>query len=68
VRGGERVGLTGTLLPPRRGNAQILRLAEMFSVEDAQDYAPPEHRAMIPHARALFVSDFLGPIDEVRWR
>lgn len=27
VRGGERVGLTGTTLPPRRGNAQVLRLA-----------------------------------------
>ncbi|MEP5807556.1 MAG: DUF58 domain-containing protein, partial [Roseobacter sp.] len=32
VRGGERVGLTGTTLPPRRGNTQILRLAEMVSV------------------------------------
>ena len=65
VRGGERVGLTGTALPPRRGNAQILRLAEAFSTDDPQDYAPPEHRAMIPHARAVFVSDFLGAMDEV---
>ncbi|NRB35112.1 MAG: DUF58 domain-containing protein, partial [Rhodobacteraceae bacterium] len=65
VRGGERVGLTGTTLPPRRGNAQILRLADTFAADDATDYAPPEHRAMIPHARALFVSDFLGPVDEV---
>ncbi|UAB88648.1 DUF58 domain-containing protein [Ruegeria sp. SCSIO 43209] len=65
VRGGERVGLTGTTLPPRRGNAQIIRLAQAWS-EDAQtDYAPPEHRAMIPHARAVFISDFLGPLDEV---
>ena len=66
VRGGERVGLTGTRLPPRRGNAQIVRLAEMFSEDGEEDYAPPEHRAMIPHARAVFVSDFLGPIEEVR--
>ncbi|MCV6585436.1 MAG: DUF58 domain-containing protein [Marinibacterium sp.] len=66
VRGGERVGLTGTTLPPRRGNNQILRLSEMFSLDDPQDYAPPEHRAMIPHARALFISDFLGPLDEVK--
>ena len=65
VRGGERVGLTGTTLPPRRGNAQISRLADTFAADDATDYAPPEHRAMIPHARALFVSDFLGPVDEV---
>jgi uncharacterized protein (DUF58 family) len=66
VRGGERVGLTGTTLPPRRGNMQILRLAEMFSTDAEEDYAPPEHRAMIPSARALFISDFLGDIDEVK--
>lgn len=65
VRGGERVGLTGTTLPPRRGNAQILRLAETFSMDLTEDYAPPEHRAMIPHARALFISDFMGDIAEV---
>lgn len=66
VRGGERVGLTGTRLPPRRGNAQVVRLAEMFSQEDAADYSPPEHRAMIPDARAVFVSDFLGDISETK--
>lgn len=65
VRGGERVGLTGTKLPPRRGTAQILRLAEMFSQDAAEDYAPPEHRAMLPSARALFISDFLGDVGEV---
>jgi len=65
VRGGERVGLTGTTLPPRRGNAQIIRLAQAWSEDAETDYSPPEHRAMIPHARAVFVSDFLGPMDEV---
>ncbi|MEM7521301.1 MAG: DUF58 domain-containing protein [Pseudomonadota bacterium] len=65
IHGGERVGLTGTALPPRRGNAQVLRLAEMFSQDDATDYSPPEHRAMIPHARAVFISDFMGNLDEV---
>ena len=66
VRGGERVGITGTNLPPRRGNMQIRRLAEKFTEDQPEDYSPPEHRAMIPHARALFISDFMGPIDEVR--
>ncbi len=65
ARGGERVGLTGTTLPPRRGNAQVIRLAEAWSEDSDTDYAPPEHRAMIPHARAVFISDFLGPMDEV---
>ncbi len=66
VRGGERVGLTGTTLPPRRGNAQVLRLAESFTTDAPEDYAPPEHRAMIPSARALFISDFMGDIEEVK--
>ncbi|WP_404818172.1 DUF58 domain-containing protein [Roseobacter sinensis] len=66
VRGGERVGLTGTTLPPRRGNTQILRLAEAFTTDADADYAPPEHRAMIPSARALFISDFMGDVEEVK--
>ena len=65
-RGGERVGVTGSQLPPRRGNAQILRLAEIFSEDTDDEYSPPEHRAMIPHARALFISDFMGDIEGVR--
>jgi len=66
VRGGERVGLTGTSLPPRRGNTQILRLADAFALDAADEYSPPEHRAMTPHSRALFLSDFLGNLDEVK--
>ncbi len=66
ARAGERVGLTGTDLPPRRGNQQIQRLTQMLTVDLEADYAPPEHRAMIPHAKAVFISDFLGPLDEVR--
>jgi len=65
VRGGERVGLTGGVLPPRRGNAQILRIAEHFTTDETAAYAPPEHRGLIPHARALFISDFLGPFEEL---
>ena len=65
VRGGERVGLTGTTLPPRRGNAQVLRLAGAFTQEYSHEYSPPEHRAMIPHSKALFLSDFLGDMKEV---
>jgi uncharacterized protein (DUF58 family) len=64
-RAGERVGLTGTRLPPQRGNAQILRLADMLSQDQDAEYSPPEHRAMIPNAAALFVSDFLGDIAPV---
>jgi uncharacterized protein (DUF58 family) len=65
-RGGERVGLTGTALPPRAGRPQIMAIAQMFCRDDEADYAPPEHRGMIPHARAVFISDFMGEIDGVR--
>jgi uncharacterized protein (DUF58 family) len=65
LRGGERVGLTGPTLPPRRGNTQVIRLADTFAIDAAEDYATPEHRAMIPHARAVFISDFLGDMNEV---
>ncbi|MEM9580467.1 MAG: DUF58 domain-containing protein [Pseudomonadota bacterium] len=65
IKSGERVGLTGSSLPPRRGRAQILRLAEFLSTADTADYGTPEARAMIPHARALFVSDFLGDLAQI---
>ncbi|MEQ9694453.1 DUF58 domain-containing protein [Shimia sp. SDUM112013] len=63
IRAGERVGLTGTSLPPRRGEGQILRLTEMLLQKESGDYGTPEARAMLPHARALFVSDFLGEFE-----
>lgn len=62
TRGGERVGLTGWHLPPRRGNAQIARLAQVLSDEGAEDYAVPEARGMLPHARAIFISDFMADL------
>ncbi|SLN17571.1 hypothetical protein ROJ8625_00563 [Roseivivax jejudonensis] len=62
IRGGERVGLTGWALPPRGGRPQILRLAHAFASDEAEDYAAPEARGMLPHARAMFISDFLGDI------
>lgn len=65
-RGGERVGLTGTELPPRAGRPQIMALAQLFCRDDMNDYAPPEHRGMIPHARAVFISDFMGDLEGVR--
>ncbi|MCZ4352112.1 DUF58 domain-containing protein [Roseovarius aestuarii] len=66
IRGGERVGLTGSAVPPRRGQAQIMRLATVLTQDDAQDYGVPEARGMLPHSRAVFVSDFLGDVAPVR--
>lgn len=61
VRGGERVGLSGSGLPPRTGPLQLLRLAVALSEADGTpDFGVPETRGMLPRSRALFISDFLG--------
>lgn len=66
IRGGERVGLSGLALPPRRGELQLLRLADLLSRQaESPDYGAPEARGMLPHSRALFVSDFLGDLSVV---
>ncbi len=65
IRGGERVGLTGLRLPPRRGEAQLAKMAQMLSEDSDTDYGSPEAQGMLPHSRALFISDFLGDIAPV---
>ena len=65
IRGGERVGMTDSDLPPRRGTAQIAQMAALLAQDDAADYALPEARNLLPHSRAVFVSDFLGDIAPV---
>jgi uncharacterized protein (DUF58 family) len=63
IRGGERVGLTSLEMPPRSGELQLLRLAEVLADDSAEgDYGTPEVRGVLPHSRAVFVSDFLGDI------
>ncbi len=65
-RGGERVGLTGAELPPRRGQAQITRLAQALCTDNPDDYGAPDLRGLPPSGRALVVSDFMGEIAPVR--
>ena len=60
LRGGERVGLAGTA--PRPGRAQIMALAAGLANDDPQDYGSPETLGMAAHGRAVFLSDFLGPL------
>jgi uncharacterized protein (DUF58 family) len=65
LRGGERVGLTGNQLPPRRGETQIAQMAALLSSDDATDYGTPNADGMLPHSRALLVSDFLGDLSGI---
>lgn len=65
-RGGERVGLAGADLPPRRGRAQIMRIAHALLSEAPQDYGAPDMRGLPPSGRALLISDFMGDVEPVR--
>lgn len=60
LRSGERVGLTGNALPPRRGSAQLGQMAALLSEDQITDFGTPNSDGMLPHSRALFVSDFMG--------
>lgn len=60
LKGGERVGLAGQ--PPRPGRAQIVTLANGL-VDSAEDYGLPDPSGLVAHGRAVFLSDFLGPLD-----
>lgn len=62
ARGGERVGLTGLRLPPQRGAAHLPRMAELLAADEGADYGSPETHGILPHARAVFLSDFLGDL------
>ncbi|MDO6588858.1 DUF58 domain-containing protein [Loktanella sp. D2R18] len=71
IRGGERVGLTGLRLRPRRGETQISQMAQILSEQSDVDYGAPETQGMLPHSRALFISDFMGdiaPVEEALMR
>lgn len=61
LRGGERVGLAGSTVPPRPGRAQIDRIAEGL-LDDAADYGAPVPEGLAPHGRAVFLSDYLGDL------
>jgi uncharacterized protein (DUF58 family) len=61
IRSGERVGLADPVAPPRPGEVQLMRLAQTFTAPAGEaDYGAPDARAMLPHARAVFISDFMG--------
>lgn len=64
VRGGERVGLTALNEPPKGGKAQLLRLAQaLMDPDEVEDYGAPKPRMMPSGSRAVFFSDFLGPLE-----
>ncbi len=66
IRGGERVGLTGLMAPPKSGQAQVMRLAEVLARDGSvADYGKPDPEGMPAQSRAVFLSDFLGDLAPV---
>ena len=64
IRGGERVGLSNTGLPPRTGKLQLLRLTTaLANDESGEDYTPVRLAGAPPRSRAVMISDFMGDID-----
>lgn len=62
LRGGERVGLTGGLTPPRSGRGQSERLALALADEDGTDFGSPDMAGLSAHGRVVLISDFLGDL------
>lgn len=62
LKGGERVGLAGQ--PPRPGRAQVVGLANGLA-DGSEDYGVPDATGLVPLGRAVFLSDFLGPLEGV---
>lgn len=66
TRAGERTGLANLPEPPRSGKAQLIRMADaLMGGGDVPDYGAPRPQVMPMGARAVFLSDFLGPVDPV---
>lgn len=64
IRAGERAGLATLPEPPRAGRAQLARIADaLLEGGEVPDYGAPRPRVMPQGARAVFLSDFLGPIE-----
>ena len=64
IHAGERVALASLGTPPRSSELQLLRIAQDFAQDkETADYGAPEVRGMLPHSRALFMSDFMSNID-----
>lgn len=68
IRGGERVSLLGTEAErPASGEAQLVRMGEELTAhrEGRPDYGAPPRADFARGGRAVFLSDFMGPRDDI---
>lgn len=67
-RGDERFGLLGTEAePPRTGQTQLLRMGALLTAEPEHraDHAPVPQIHLPRISRAVYLSDFLGPEEQI---
>ncbi|MGB1207786.1 MAG: DUF58 domain-containing protein [Paracoccaceae bacterium] len=65
LRAGERVGLADPMIPPGRSRAQKRLLAAALQTTAEGDYLTPDPDRLAVRSSALFLSDFLAPIDAI---
>lgn len=66
-KGGERFGLADRGTPPRRGEAQLDRVARhLIDAQSTADYGTPNARILPTGSRAVFLSDFMGDMDAIK--
>ncbi len=67
IRAGERVALAALGSPPGSSQLQLRRIAEHLTAAGlAEDYGAPAINVLPSHARALFISDFMGDTGPVQ--
>ncbi|NKB19500.1 MAG: DUF58 domain-containing protein [Alphaproteobacteria bacterium] len=65
IRGGERVTLLGSGVPPSNGRAVMDRLVASISLEDSVEESAPPLEQLPRYGRVVMISDFLTPPDEI---
>lgn len=65
LRGGERVGIIGAGRP-RSGRAHVAALIAELTTPTAADYGAAQIDSHASTGRAVYLSDFLGPLDDLR--
>jgi uncharacterized protein (DUF58 family) len=65
IRGGERITLLGSGIPPSNGRAVMDRLVASISLENSEEQSAPPLEQLPRYARVVMISDFLMPPAEI---
>lgn len=65
MRGGERVGLLGSGMPPISGRAGLARFATFMQMDQSDGAGLPRIEPLPRHADVVLFGDFLSPLPEI---